>query len=79
VTCMETAGEGGPYGMALLSAYMLNKRGDETLEDYLNTQVFSGVAGTTLTPDSEDVKGFNTWMEQYKNLLRVEQAAVEVL
>lgn len=79
VTCMETAGEGGPYGMALLSAYMLNKRGDETLEDYLNTQVFSDVAGTTLAPDSEDVKGFNAWMEQYKNLLRVEQAAVEVL
>lgn len=79
VTCMETAGEGGPYGMALLSAYMLNKRGDETLEDYLNTQVFSDVASTTVAPDSEDLKGYNAWMEQYKNLLRVEQVAVEVL
>ena len=79
VTCMDTAGEGGPYGMALLAAYMADKAQGETLEDYLNTRVFSGVSGSTLESNSEDVEGFNAWMEQYKNLLKVERKAVEVL
>lgn len=79
VTCMETAGEGGSYGIALLAAYMLNKSGGETLEDYLDAHVFSGAAGTTLAPDPADVDGFNAYIGQYKNLLRVEQAAAEVL
>ena len=79
VTCMETAGEGGPYGMALLAAYMLNKDGDETLEDYLNARVFSGVSGTTLEPEAADAAGFNAYIRRYKNLLQVEWAAVEVL
>lgn len=79
VTCMETAGEGGPYGMALLAAYMLNRRGDESLEDYLKAHVFNGVSGTTLEPDAADVRGFNAYIRQYKNLLRVERTAVEVL
>ena len=78
VTCMETAGEGGPYGMALLAAYMANK-GDETLEDYLNTHVFADSKSVTLMPDAADVAGFNTYIENYKRLLEVERKAVEVL
>ena len=46
VTCMETAGEGGPYGMALLAAYMLRKNEGETLEQYLNDRVFAGAKGS---------------------------------
>ena len=79
VTCMETAGEGGPYGMALLAAYRANKAEGETLEDYLNGRVFAGVSGTTLTPEAEDVAGFNAYMKQYRALLSVERTAVEVL
>ena len=79
VTCMETAGEGGPYGMALLAAYMLNRAQGESLEGYLNAHVFSGVAGTTLQPDAADVAGFNAYIKQYKALLRVEQTAVEMI
>ncbi len=79
VTCMETAGEGGPYGMALLVAFMAGKADGDTLEDYLNAHVFNGISGSTLAPDTEDVKGFNAWMEQYKALLQVERRAVEVL
>ena len=79
VTCMETAGEGGPYGMALLAAYMLKKHADETLEHYLDTRVFNGVSGTTLAPDPADVDGFNAYIREYKSLLRVERAALEVL
>ena len=79
VTCMETAGEGGPYGMALLAAYMLQKSGDESLEDYLSRRVFAGAAGTTVQPSAALVEGFNVYMQRYKALLAVERAAVEHL
>ena len=79
VTCMETAGEGGPYGMALLAAYMLNKAEGETLEEYLNKYVFADAKGTTLAPEKADVDGFNVYIEAYKNLLKVESTAVEVI
>ena len=79
VTCMETAGEGGPYGMALLAAYRLNKAEGESLEEYLNKYVFAGVKGSTLAPDAADVEGFNAYLAQYKALLDVERKALEVL
>ncbi len=79
VTCMETAGEGGPYGMALLAAYMLNKTGGESLEEYLNARVFAGAKGTTLVPEQADVDGFNAYIRRYKALLAVEKAAVDTL
>jgi len=75
---METAGEGGPYGMALLAAYMAN-RGEKTLEEYLNTHVFADAKNVTLAPDAADVAGFNAYIENYKQLLEVERKAVEVL
>ena len=78
-TCMETAGEGGPYGMALLAAYMLRKEAGETLEDYLNAHVFANAKGTTLAPQQADVDGFNAYITRYKAMLEVERKAVEVL
>ena len=79
VTCMETAGEGGPYGMALLAAYRLRRAENESLEDYLNAHVFADAKGTTLSPAAEDVEGFNKYLTQYKALLKVEKTAVEEL
>lgn len=79
VTCMQTAGEGGPYGMALLVAYMANKETDETLEDYLANRVFSGISGTTLAPHAQDVAGFNKYLARYRKLLEVEQTAIEAI
>lgn len=79
VTCRSTAGEGGPYGMALLAAYMARKAENESLEDYLNTHVFADAKSTTLNPDQADVDGFNTYIERYKQLLEVERKAVEVI
>jgi len=79
VTCMETAGEGGPYGMALLAAFLVNREPGETLEDYLNGRVFRNVSGTTLAPEKTDVEGFNRYIARYKALLSVEGKAVEVL
>ncbi len=77
VTCMETAGEGGPYGMALLAAYMSAKEPGETLESYLAGRVFAKADGVTIAPDAADAEGFARYIEQYKALLEVERLAVE--
>ena len=79
VTCMETAGEGGPYGMALLAAYMLQKSEGESLEDYLASRVFAGVSGSTAEPETDTAAGFDSYIKWYKALLEVEQAAVKML
>lgn len=79
VTCMETAGEGGPYGMALLAAYAVQKTADESLEHYLTRCVFHNVKGSVLAPNAEDVAGFNAYIERYKELLQLERVAVELL
>lgn len=79
VTCMETAGEGGPYGMALLAAYRIWKAAGETLEEYLSGRVFVGAASSTVQPDEETTSGFVDYIERYKSLLAVERIAVEVI
>ena len=76
VTCMESAGEGGPYGMALLASYMVQKTPAQTLEQYLETEVFADVKRMTLAPDSEDAAGFDHYLTQYRAALAAEQAAV---
>ena len=79
VTCLRTAGEGGPYGMALLAAYRVWREDGETLERYLGDRVFAGVSGSTVGPDADTVRGFEAYMARYCALLAVERAAVEVL
>lgn len=79
VKCMETAGEGGPWGMALLAAYMAGRAEGETLESYLENRVFVDCRCTTETPGPEDVDGFNAFLRQYKAGLAVERAAVDSL
>ncbi|NLC19168.1 MAG: FGGY-family carbohydrate kinase [Clostridiales bacterium] len=79
VTVMETAGEGGAWGMALLASYMINKGENETLEDFLNNKVFKNMTGTTLDPDQKDVEGFNEFMKRYTKGLPIERAAVDYL
>ena len=76
VTCMESAGEGGPYGMALLASYMVQKTPAQTLEQYLETEVFADVKRMTLAPDPEDAAGFDHYLTQYRAALAAEQAAV---
>ncbi|MDY2938641.1 MAG: FGGY-family carbohydrate kinase [Fusicatenibacter sp.] len=79
VSVMETAGEGGAWGIALLASYMINKDGNETLDDYLAEKVFSGNKGSKMNPDPEDVAGFEAFIERYKAGLPIERAAVENL
>ncbi|MGX8698364.1 MAG: xylulokinase [bacterium] len=77
VSVMETAGEGGPYGMALLAAYMLRKGENESLADYLDSKVFASAHSTTLLADQQDIDGFNAFLTSYKKTLPAEKAALE--
>ncbi|UOQ48923.1 FGGY-family carbohydrate kinase [Gracilibacillus caseinilyticus] len=79
VSVMETAGEGGAWGIALLGAYMINKDENESLDDYLTNKVFASQAIKTISPEAKDVEGFERFMERYKKGLSIERAAVENL
>mgnify|MGYP001062028553 FL=1 len=79
VSVMETAGEGGAWGMALLASYMLHKEEGETLPAFLEKKVFAGQEGTKEAPGKEDVEGFDRFMERYAKGLAIERAAVENL
>lgn len=76
ITVMDTASEGGAWGIAILAAFMKEKKDGETLSSYLNDKIFAGQTGTTLAPNPEDVKGFEAFLEEYKKLLPAEKAAV---
>ena len=77
VTVMDTASEGGPWGMAVLASYMVNKDAGESLSDYLNNKVFAGQTGTTLAPDATDVAGFDAFAESYKACFAAQHGAVD--
>lgn len=79
VSVMETAGEGGAWGIALLAAYMLYKKDGETLDAYLSERVFGGNTGTCVEPRAEDVAGFDAFIKRYAAGLAIERAAVENL
>lgn len=79
VTVMDTASEGGAWGIALLAAFMISRKPDEKLEDYLENRIFKELSGKTLLPDEKDAEGFHTFMEHYKTGLVIEKCAVEVM
>ena len=75
ITTMETAGEGGPWGMALLAAYMKNKTADETMEQYLCDRVFIDAKSSVLEPDPAGVEGFAAYLQRYEAALPAQKAA----
>ena len=77
ISVMQTAGEGGAWGIALLASYMVHHSPQQTLADFLDTQVFAGNTGVEVSPTVEDIKGFNIYIDQYKQTLPVEEAAVK--
>jgi len=79
VSVMETANEGGAWGIALLAAYMANKTPGESLGDYLERRVFATMGMKELQPDPQDAAGFADYLKRYKALLHVERAAVDHL
>ena len=79
VSVMETAGEGGPYGMALLAAYLIRREADEALPDYLDRRVFAGAKTATRMAEPAEIEGFRAFLARYQSALAVERTAVEVL
>lgn len=79
VSVMETAGEGGPWGMAILAAYMMRRDEGESLQDYLAEKVFGGKKGTVINPNPDDVRGFEVFMERFKKGIAIEEAAIKNL
>lgn len=79
VSVMETAGEGGAWGIALLASYMIHKEEKEALDAFLNRAVFAGEKGSRIEPDPKDVAGFDTFIERYTKGLPIERAAIDFL
>jgi sugar (pentulose or hexulose) kinase len=79
VSVLDTASEGGAWGIALLAAYMRDKEEEQSLYMYLKEQIFAGQQEICLEPEAEDVKGFEAFHEQYVKGLGIEKAAVELL
>jgi sugar (pentulose or hexulose) kinase len=79
VAVMESAGEGGAWGIALLAAYLPQKVGGETLEDFLAQRVFARNRGESIKPEPQDRQGFAEFMRRYRAGIAIEQAAVEHL
>ena len=77
ISVMDTAGEGGAWGMALLASYLVNNPDRLSLSDYLDREVFAGDVGTEIKPTEAEVAGFNAYIENYKRGLGIEKAAVE--
>ena len=77
ISVMETAGEGGAWGIALLGSYMVNNPKDLPLADFLEEQVFAGDAGVEIAPTAKEVAGFNAYIERYKAALPIEAAAAQ--
>ena len=78
ITTMETAGEGGPWGMALLAAYMLRKEPDQTMEQYLYERVFGEAVSSEIRPDPAGAAGFAAYLTRYKACLAAEKAAAQL-
>ena len=77
ISVMETAGEGGAWGIALLAGYMVNNAEREALADWLDHRVFAGNKGVEIAPTAEDVAGFDNYIETYRRGLAIEKTAVE--
>lgn len=78
VTVMKTAGEGGPYGMALLASYLIWRKKDESLEDFLDNGAFLNAEGSTVMADEQDILGYERYIENYTKLLETEKCAERV-
>ena len=78
ISVMETAGEGGAWGIALLAAYLVNNKDNENLADFLDNKVFAGNTGTEIAPTKEEVEGFNKYIKEYQACLPIEKEATKV-
>ncbi|XYG86176.1 FGGY-family carbohydrate kinase [Heyndrickxia coagulans] len=77
ITVMSTAGEGGAWGMAVLAVYAKSGNGKQSLEDFLDQNVFTHPESMTLSPEPEGVSGYEAFIKRYEAGLPVESMAVQ--
>ncbi len=78
ISILETAGEGGAWGIALLAAYMV--RTDSSLEfPAFLKGVFAESMGEAVKPDSQDAEGFEQFFKRYHEGLEIERTAIRHL
>ena len=77
IAVMETAGEGGAWGIALLADYLEFYEAGLTLEDYLEDKVFANEKVMCREPIEEEVAGYEVFARRYEDGLAIEMAAVE--
>lgn len=76
VSVLDTAGEGGAWGISVLALYMMRNDPDETLGTFLEKHVFAGSKATIVEPDQKGSEEFAEFMKRYRDALPVEAAAV---
>ena len=79
VTVMNTASEGGAWGIALLAAYLIDQQPGESLAVYLEQRIFAHLDGEMLMATDEEIEGFEAFMQHYRAGLSVEKAAIAAL
>lgn len=78
ITVMETAGEGGPWGMAVLAVYAAEQE-KKPLADFLDETVFAHTESRTLMPEPLGVSGCQKFVEGYKKALPAEAQLGDLL
>ncbi|MFU2047295.1 xylulokinase [Avibacterium gallinarum] len=75
VALLDTASEGGAWGIALLAAYSQQK--GLLLTEYLDQIVFAGVEDNVKKPDPAWVEGYERFIQRYKEGLAIEREAAK--
>jgi len=76
---MDTAEEGGAWGIAILANYLQHKENYNSFDHFLTEQVFIEEEMKTLKPTEEGVNQFTYYMEKYEAILDIESVAIEKL
>ena len=76
VSVLESAGEGGAWGIALLASY-LEYTDKYSLEDYLDKIVFGNLTTKPYIPTPQETKEYKDYLQRYKKMIEVEKSAIK--
>ena len=79
IAVLKTAGEGGPWGMAILAGYMGRKDRTKSLEDFVDEAVLATGEAILEDPEDDIVRGIDAYMQLYRACMPAQTAAASVL
>lgn len=74
IATIDTAGEGGAWGIALLANYLGKS---QSLSEYLEQEIFANTQVHLVEPNQEISQGYQTFIKTYQKYIAVVQTAVE--